>query len=218
VGNTKGCFEGAITYFCLRARRYGAQVRKRWSHTRYQFVWLNLLVKWWGPPKNRGCLRRSHPPQTSHRSARMCFNVLPVLVCHRTGLSNHPRPPALAALAAMLPHLSHLRNSPRASPGSSESQGSSPSRSITQFFRRRSRSNGLNREFSPKSTSSQDSSIGSIVDDISRRLDSLSLGNSGLYRLNSNSARHSTFYFVHFSSSLWVVTWSSHESSPCRHM
>jgi hypothetical protein len=29
VGNTKGCFEGAITYFCLRARRYGAQVRKR---------------------------------------------------------------------------------------------------------------------------------------------------------------------------------------------
>jgi hypothetical protein len=31
-------------------------------------------------------------------------------------------------------------------------------------------------------------------------------------------ARHSTFYFVHFSLSLWVVTWSSHESSPCSHM
>jgi hypothetical protein len=29
VGNTEGCFEGTVTYFCLRARKNGAQVRKR---------------------------------------------------------------------------------------------------------------------------------------------------------------------------------------------
>jgi hypothetical protein len=57
-------------------------------------------------------------PQTSHRSARMCFYVLPVLMsaielaCPTT---RAPPPPALATLAAMLPHLSRLRNSPRAS-------------------------------------------------------------------------------------------------------